>query len=157
MKTRDLVALGIPAGPCAEAAQLLLKNAGAAGGATSVRDDLERIAASPAAFVDDERFGTIQRSIATGRVGAHAVTDEEDSGQNDESDTHRNPHALDRFPASGSHTCHDECQADDAETREAERAGVHVIPLVVPRTGPGSPGHRDFVALIVFTSNERRT
>jgi len=65
MKTRDLVKMGIPAGPCAEAArQILNRTHGAKRRLATVRDDLRRIAASPAAFVDDPVYaGLAQRLL----------------------------------------------------------------------------------------------
>jgi hypothetical protein len=54
MKTRDLVKIGIPAGPCAEAAkQILNRTHGAKRRMSTVLDDLGRVATSPATFVDD--------------------------------------------------------------------------------------------------------
>jgi tRNA-splicing ligase RtcB (3'-phosphate/5'-hydroxy nucleic acid ligase) len=60
MKTRDLVAIGIPAGACTEAAQRILQDAHAAKRSmNAVRADLTRLAASPAEFVDDEVYGVL--------------------------------------------------------------------------------------------------
>jgi tRNA-splicing ligase RtcB len=64
MKTRDLVALGIPAGPCAEHAKALLQAAQASKRSTAaVLDDLKRLALSPETFVDDERYGELARRL----------------------------------------------------------------------------------------------
>jgi tRNA-splicing ligase RtcB (3'-phosphate/5'-hydroxy nucleic acid ligase) len=64
VKTRDLVKLGIPRGRCVETAQRILKTRhDTTGGAASVSNDLRRLAASPAAFVDDETYGELARSI----------------------------------------------------------------------------------------------
>lgn len=63
MKTRDLVALGIPAGPCAERAKQLLQEAHAARRGSIVLDDLKRLAVSPSTFVDDERYGELARQL----------------------------------------------------------------------------------------------
>jgi RNA-splicing ligase RtcB len=50
MKTRNLVAIGIPAGPCAERAKQLLQQAQTAKRSTSaVLEDLKRVAAAPSA------------------------------------------------------------------------------------------------------------
>jgi tRNA-splicing ligase RtcB (3'-phosphate/5'-hydroxy nucleic acid ligase) len=60
MKTRDLVAIGIPAGACTESAQRILQGAYAAKRSmNAVRADLARLAASPADFVDDEVYGAL--------------------------------------------------------------------------------------------------
>ena len=53
MKTRDLEAIGIPAGPCAEAAKRILQRAQTAKRSMSVVvADLRHVAESPAAFLD---------------------------------------------------------------------------------------------------------
>jgi tRNA-splicing ligase RtcB len=57
MKTRDLMKFGIPAGSCAEAAKQILQRAHAAKRSTAtVLNDLARVAASPAAFLDDAAY-----------------------------------------------------------------------------------------------------
>lgn len=64
MKTRDLVAIGIPAGRCAERAKQLLQDAHAAKRSmATVLDDLKRLALSPGTFVDDERYGELAREL----------------------------------------------------------------------------------------------
>jgi len=64
MKTRDIVKLGIPSGPCAEGAKQILQEAHEAKrNMRDVQDDLKRLAASPAAFVDDERYGRLARLL----------------------------------------------------------------------------------------------
>src|SRR5262245_31583947 len=64
MKTRDLVAIGIPAGPCAEKAKQVLQQAHAEKRSMRVvQDDLKRLAASPADFVDDELFGALAQQL----------------------------------------------------------------------------------------------
>jgi tRNA-splicing ligase RtcB len=64
MKTRDLVRLGLPAGPCAERAKRLLQEAQTKKRSTAaVLDDLKRVAASPQAFVDDQRYGELARQL----------------------------------------------------------------------------------------------
>jgi tRNA-splicing ligase RtcB len=69
MKTRDLVALGIPAGPCAERAkQVLQRSHTAKRSMAAVREDMARVAASPAAFVDDEDYGELAQELV-----AHAA------------------------------------------------------------------------------------
>ena len=80
MKTRDIVKLGIPAGPCAEGAKQILQEAHAAKrNMRDVQDDLKRLAASPAAFVDDERYGRLARLLvdheAAGRMFRPRETD----------------------------------------------------------------------------------
>jgi len=64
MKTRDLVKIGIPDGPCAERAKQILQRAHAAKQPmAAVLDHLKRVAASPNAFVDDERFGRLAQLL----------------------------------------------------------------------------------------------
>ena len=64
MKTRELVAIGIPAGPCAELAKQILQRAHTAKQSMAgMRDDLTRVAASPAAFVGDERYGSLAQAL----------------------------------------------------------------------------------------------
>src|SRR6184192_3203322 len=64
MKTRDLVAIGIPAGTCAETAKQILQEARAAKrNMRDVQDDLQRVAASPATFVDHELYGKLARDV----------------------------------------------------------------------------------------------
>jgi tRNA-splicing ligase RtcB (3'-phosphate/5'-hydroxy nucleic acid ligase) len=64
MKTRDLVRMGIPAGPCAEAAKQVLQHADAAKrGMLSVLEDLRRVAQSPAAFVRDSTYGHLAQLL----------------------------------------------------------------------------------------------
>ncbi len=64
MKTRDFVAMGIPAGPSAETAKQILQQAKTARRSTqAVLDDLARVAASPAAFVDDSTYGELASRI----------------------------------------------------------------------------------------------
>ncbi len=64
MKTRDLVRIGIPAGPCADQAKQLLQGAHAAERRMpAVVDDLKRVAASPAAFLNDDIYGGLARRL----------------------------------------------------------------------------------------------
>ena len=64
MKTRDLVAIGIPAGRCAERAKQLLQDAHSAKRSmATVLDDLKRLALAPGTFVDDERYGELAREL----------------------------------------------------------------------------------------------
>jgi len=64
MKTRDLVAIGIPAGRCAERAKQVLQKAQASKRSMAkVIDDLKQLALSPGAFVDDERYGELAREV----------------------------------------------------------------------------------------------
>lgn len=54
MKTRELVAIGIPAGACADTAKQVLQKAHTAKRSMRmVRDDLTRLAQSPAEFLND--------------------------------------------------------------------------------------------------------
>ena len=67
MNAKDLAKIGIPAGPCAEAARQILQDAHAAKRSmAAVLDDLGRIAASPTTFLDDairgKRAGKEQES-----------------------------------------------------------------------------------------------
>jgi tRNA-splicing ligase RtcB len=64
MKTRDLVAIGIPAGTCAETAKQILQKAGAAKHQmTSVLQDLRRVAEAPVSFVNDTRYGQLAQRL----------------------------------------------------------------------------------------------
>ena len=64
MKTRDLVNIGIPAGRCAETAKQLLQQTHAAKRSMpAALEELKRVAAAPAAFVDDERYGNLARQL----------------------------------------------------------------------------------------------
>ena len=64
MKTRDLAKIGIPPGRCADAAKQLLQNARNANRRPEgVLDDLGRVAAAPASFVDDARYGPLARLL----------------------------------------------------------------------------------------------
>src|SRR5262249_11986164 len=64
MNTRELVAIGIPAGACAERAKQLLQHAGAAKqNMTAVVEDLKRLASAPAAFVDHVQYGDLARQV----------------------------------------------------------------------------------------------
>jgi tRNA-splicing ligase RtcB len=80
MKTRDLARIGIPAGPCAEAAKTILQKAHTAKRSmTAVAEDLERVAAAPGAFLDDERYAELARLMrdhaAAGRAFLPRVSD----------------------------------------------------------------------------------
>ncbi len=64
MKTRDLVAMGIPAGaPADHAKQILQRAQKAKQSMRTVLDDLKRVAASPSAFVADDTYGTLARQL----------------------------------------------------------------------------------------------
>ena len=64
MKTRDLVAIGIPAGQCAETAKQILQKAKAAKHSMrAVQDELTRVAAAPRAFLDDDRYGALAHQM----------------------------------------------------------------------------------------------
>jgi tRNA-splicing ligase RtcB (3'-phosphate/5'-hydroxy nucleic acid ligase) len=81
MKTRDLVKMGIPAGPCAEAAkQILNRTHGAKRRLATVLGDLRRIAASPATFVDDPVYaGLAQRLLDHAAAGGRFTPRENDA------------------------------------------------------------------------------
>jgi len=73
MKTRDLAKFGIPPGPCAEMAKALLQRAHTAKHSmTTVVGDLKQVAASPASFVDDERYGALARQLMQHATAAGA-------------------------------------------------------------------------------------
>jgi tRNA-splicing ligase RtcB (3'-phosphate/5'-hydroxy nucleic acid ligase) len=64
MKTRDLARIGIPAGRCAEVARRILQHAHAAKrSVATVLNDLGRVAAAPAAFLDDATYGGLARLL----------------------------------------------------------------------------------------------
>ena len=64
MKTRDLIAIGIPAGACAETAKQVLQDAHAAKrNMRMVQGDLKRLATSPAAFLSDEVYGSLAQQL----------------------------------------------------------------------------------------------
>jgi tRNA-splicing ligase RtcB (3'-phosphate/5'-hydroxy nucleic acid ligase) len=64
MKTRDLVAIGVPAGACADAAKQILQNAHVAKqNIRMVQDDLKRVATSPSAFLNDEVYGVLAQQM----------------------------------------------------------------------------------------------
>jgi tRNA-splicing ligase RtcB len=70
MKTRELVTIGIPAGACADRAKQILHEAHASKRKMAmVTEDLKRVAASPAAFVDDDVYG----GLAQGLLDHHAA------------------------------------------------------------------------------------
>jgi tRNA-splicing ligase RtcB len=67
MKTKDLVKIGIPAGAPAEAAKQILQRAKTAKrSGRAVLDALGRVAASPAAFADDEEYGELAKLLLDG-------------------------------------------------------------------------------------------
>ena len=63
MKTRDLVAMGIPQGSADNAKQILQRAQAAKRSMREVLDDLKRVAASPSAFAGDETYGTLARQL----------------------------------------------------------------------------------------------
>jgi tRNA-splicing ligase RtcB (3'-phosphate/5'-hydroxy nucleic acid ligase) len=65
MKTRDLVKLGVPAGPCAEEAKRILQvtHATKTRSARTVADTLVKVVATPEDYVEDERYGRIARLL----------------------------------------------------------------------------------------------
>jgi tRNA-splicing ligase RtcB (3'-phosphate/5'-hydroxy nucleic acid ligase) len=69
MKTRDLGAIGIPAGRCAETAKRILQQAHAAKRSMNViQEELTRVVKSPAAFLHDELYG-----VLAGQLVEHAA------------------------------------------------------------------------------------
>jgi tRNA-splicing ligase RtcB len=64
MNTRELVAIGFPAGPCAERAKQVLQKARAARqNMPTVVEDLKRLAAAPASFVDHVQYGELAQQL----------------------------------------------------------------------------------------------
>jgi tRNA-splicing ligase RtcB (3'-phosphate/5'-hydroxy nucleic acid ligase) len=64
MNTRELLAIGFPAGPCVEGARQVLQQARAARqNMRTVIDDLKRLAATPAHFVDHAQYGTLAQQL----------------------------------------------------------------------------------------------
>jgi len=64
MKTRDLIAIGIPAGECADTAKQILQQAHAAKRSTrTVQDELKRLAVSPAEFLHHGVYGRLARQL----------------------------------------------------------------------------------------------
>jgi tRNA-splicing ligase RtcB (3'-phosphate/5'-hydroxy nucleic acid ligase) len=64
MKTRDLVAIGIPAGACAETAKQILQKAHTAKRSVPlVQDELKRVAAAPSAFLNDDVYGVLAQQM----------------------------------------------------------------------------------------------
>jgi len=65
MKTRELVQLGIPAGPCVEAAKrIVARGREARRSVRSIGDDLRRVAAAPGQHLDDAAYGELARLLA---------------------------------------------------------------------------------------------
>ncbi len=81
MKTRDLAKIGIPAGPCAEAAKQILQDAHTAKRSmAAVLDDLGRIATSPTTFLDDATYaGLAQRLLDHAAAGEAFAPRESDA------------------------------------------------------------------------------
>jgi tRNA-splicing ligase RtcB len=65
VKTRDLVRLGVPSGPCAEEAKRILQivHATKSGSARTVSDMLVKIVAEPSAYLADERYGRVAQLL----------------------------------------------------------------------------------------------
>ena len=75
MKTKDLVKMGIPAGRCAETAQQILQEGHAAKRSmAAVLGDLGRVAASPAAFLDDAVYAGLARQLVDRAAAGDAFT-----------------------------------------------------------------------------------
>jgi tRNA-splicing ligase RtcB len=78
MKTRDLARIGIPAGPCAEAAKQILQDAHAAKRSmAAVLDDLGRVAASPQIFLDDPLYSGLAQHLLDHAAAGRAYTPRE--------------------------------------------------------------------------------
>lgn len=72
MKTRDLAKIGIPPGPCAEAAKQILRDAHAKKRSMSAAlDDLKRLAASPAPFLTDAVYAGLARQLLDHAEAGH--------------------------------------------------------------------------------------
>ena len=75
MKNRALVAMGIPAGPCAEEAKRVIAEAHAAGSTVRAAGDaLQPIIASPDAYLDDARYGVLASHLKAHQAAAKAFT-----------------------------------------------------------------------------------
>jgi len=75
MKTRNLKAIGIPAGACADIARTLLRTARAnARDAVTMREDLARVATAPAAFVGDATYGALAQELIDHAAAATTFT-----------------------------------------------------------------------------------
>jgi tRNA-splicing ligase RtcB (3'-phosphate/5'-hydroxy nucleic acid ligase) len=69
MNTRELVAIGFPAGPCVDRAKQVLQEARAARqNMASVVEDLKQLAGAPASFVDHVQYGTLARQLVDQRA-----------------------------------------------------------------------------------------
>ncbi len=78
MKTRDLVRIGIPAGPCAEEAKQILQHAHRSKrGMLTVLDDLRRVAASPSAFLQDAAYARLAELLLHRATAGDAFTPRE--------------------------------------------------------------------------------
>jgi tRNA-splicing ligase RtcB (3'-phosphate/5'-hydroxy nucleic acid ligase) len=78
MKTRNLEAIGIPAGACSETAKTLLRDARAnARDPTHVQADLARVAATPATFVGDATYGALAQQLIDHAAAATTFTPRE--------------------------------------------------------------------------------
>jgi len=75
MKTRDLKAIAIPAGACADIARTLLRTARAnARDAVTMREDLARVATAPAGFVGDATYGALAQELIEHAAAATTFT-----------------------------------------------------------------------------------
>src|SRR5688572_4576716 len=75
MKTRDLDAIGIPAGTCGDTAKALLRTARAeARDPATMRQDLARVAAAPAGFVGDATYGALAQQLIDHAASATTFT-----------------------------------------------------------------------------------
>jgi tRNA-splicing ligase RtcB len=80
VKPRIFARLGIPPGRCAEAAHRAFQLARRAKRASEdTLDDLRRVAASPAGYVDDETFGELARQLVEHAASRRAFTPRADS------------------------------------------------------------------------------
>ena len=75
MKTRNLKAIGIPAGACADIARTLLRTVRAnARDAVTMREHLARVTAAPAAFVGDATYGALAQELIDHAAAATTFT-----------------------------------------------------------------------------------
>ena len=64
MNTRELVAIGFPAGPCVDRAKQVLQQARAARqNMPAVVEDLKRLAVEPASFVSHAQYGELAQQL----------------------------------------------------------------------------------------------
>src|SRR5262245_1285449 len=78
MNTRELIAIGFPTGACAEHAKQVLQQARAANqNMAAVVEDLKRLAAAPASFVNDARYGASAHQLVAQIAARHRFSPRE--------------------------------------------------------------------------------